>query len=119
MQSSSLVRGKSISLSKMVMAVGAVALSFALGVRTAGDVQTLGRSEAALPSLKADLLANPVKGDMDGNNEVTIEDAVKILEIAQGLEASTPEHIKRGDIDRDGKLTGLDALRVLKSIAER
>jgi hypothetical protein len=118
MQDSSHKTRTMVSASRLGLAAGAVALSFFLGVRTAGDVQLNETSEAALP-LKAELTAKPLEGDMDANNVISVNDAILVLEIAEGMENPTPEAIKRGDLNSDGRLSVLDALRILRSIEDR
>lgn len=88
--------------------------SFLLGVETAGDVQTFGRSQAGelIPATAT------VAGDMTGEGDVTIEDVIIILEIAQGRQDVQPEAIA-ADPNHDGTLTVDDALRVLRTMALR
>ena len=73
---------------------------------------------AAGPLTYADLLINPVDapeyvyGDVDGDGEITTDDALKILTVALG---STPDYeFVIGDVDCDGETTTEDALMTLK-----
>jgi hypothetical protein len=73
---------------------------------------------AAGPLTKADVLINPVDapeyvyGDVDGDGEITTDDALKILTVALG---STPDYeFVIGDVDCDGETTTEDALMTLK-----
>lgn len=86
-----------------------VVSSFALGVRTAGDVQTVAPTEAGGIRLT---------GDVDNDGHVTVQDAIDILEVAQGYEEATPEQLL-ADPNADGSLTVEDALRILEDIASR
>lgn len=91
-----------------VVALGllSVVSSFAIGVRTAGDVETVQRSEAG---------GIVMPGDMNADGVLTIEDAIGILEIAQGYESATAEQLL-ADPNGDGQLTVEDAMRVLHDI---
>lgn len=103
-------RTSSIPLTKhvQVIAIGALCIisSFSLGVRTAGDVQTVAPSEAGGIRLVEDI---------NGDGTVTIEDAISILEIVQGYEVATPAQLQ-ADPNADGHLTVEDALRILEDI---
>ena len=58
------------------------------------------------------------RGDMDGDNEITVADALKALRIAAKLVAPTEDDIAIGDIDRDGEVTVADALKILRVAAK-
>ena len=58
-----------------------------------------------------------ILGDMDGDGEITVADALAVLRIAAKLVAETPDAVAKGDIDGDGTLTVSDALRVLRIAA--
>lgn len=96
----------SAHLQVVALGVLSVVSSFALGVNTAGDVETVQHSEA-------EGIVTP--GDMNADNVLTIEDAIRILEIAQGYESATTEQLLN-DPNGDGQLTVEDALRVLHDI---
>ena len=93
-----------------VLVLGALCVmsSFALGIETAGDVQTFTPIRAAATS-------DPT-GDMDGDGSLTIRDAVIILEIAQEYQIPTAMQLQ-SDPNRDGRLTVDDALRILHDLA--
>lgn len=93
-------------LQVIVLGLLAVVSSFTLGVRTAGDVETVEHTEAG---------GIVTAGDMNADGLLTIEDAVSILEIAQGYEQATAEQLL-ADPNRDGQLTVEDAIRVLHDI---
>jgi hypothetical protein len=90
--------------------------AFVIGIRTSGDVQPFGTSEAAL---QASLTGEAIPGDINGNGMLDAEDAIAILEYADGLETAEPADIRRGDTDGDLQLTVRDALKVLKSASLR
>lgn len=94
-----------------VVALGALCIvsSFSLGVRTAGDVQTVAPSEAGGIRLT---------GDVDADGQVTVRDVIDILEVAQGYEEATPEQLLV-DPNGDGRLTVEDAMRILSDLASR
>lgn len=100
------------------VAVGVLSIfaSFGLGVRSAGELRTLERSEAAKEA--ASIIEN-LKGDTDGNGILTMQDVIIDLEIAQGLRAPTRDEALRGDMNGDLKLTVLDALAIAHAIADR
>ncbi len=58
------------------------------------------------------------KGDMDGDGEITVNDALKALRIAARLAESTPEALEIGDVDGDGDITVNDALKILRVAAK-
>jgi hypothetical protein len=94
-----------------VLALGAlcVVTSFSLGVRTAGDIETVAPSEAGGIRLT---------GDIDNDGAVTAQDVIDILEVAQGYEDATPEQLE-ADPNGDGHLTVEDAMRILQDLASR
>ena len=53
----------------------------------------------------------PVKGDLDGDGEVTVSDALRALRIA----ASLAEADDAADVDGDGEVTVADALAILRA----
>ncbi|MBR5769890.1 MAG: dockerin type I repeat-containing protein, partial [Clostridia bacterium] len=63
--------------------------------------------------------APPVKkGDMDGDGEITVADALRALRIAAKLAEETPEAVAVGDVDNDGEITVADALKILRVAAK-
>ncbi len=58
------------------------------------------------------------KGDMDGDGEITVADALKALRIAAKLVAPTAQDIELGDVDNDGEITVADALKILRVAAK-
>ena len=57
-------------------------------------------------------------GDMDGDGEITVGDALTALRIAAKLVEETPEAIRIGDMDSDGAITVSDALHILRIAAK-
>ena len=57
-------------------------------------------------------------GDMDGDGEITVADALRALRIAAKLAEETPEALAIGDIDGDGEITVADALKILRVAAK-
>lgn len=57
-------------------------------------------------------------GDFDGDEEITVADALAALRIAAKLVEEDPENIAIGDIDKDGHVTVADALAILRVAAK-
>lgn len=87
--------------------------SFALGIETAGEVHPFARTQA-------EGTQGPVmQGDVDADGQLTINDAIRVLEFSEGLDTPTVEEIRHGDTDGDLRLTGKDALKILRTVAIR
>lgn len=99
---------KYIARNLHILVIGAIGVvtSFSVGIHTAGDVQTVIPSEAESTRLP---------GDIDGDGLVTAEDAIRILDIAQGYDVASPAELL-GDPNGDGELTTSDALQILHSL---
>lgn len=73
---------------------------------------------AALQELIDELKPDaPKKGDLNGDGEVTIADALQALRYSVGLDNAadlTAEQIAVGDMNADGKITAVDALMILR-----
>jgi hypothetical protein len=95
-----------VSLQVIALGVLSVVSSFAVGIRTAGDIETIELTSAN------DL---HIAGDMNADGIVEISDVLAILEIAQGYEIATPDQLL-SDPNGDGELTVEDAMRVLSDI---
>lgn len=103
-------------LSTAGLAATCMVAAFTAGIRTAGDVQPVQKSQAALVQVM--VTRGAVRGDMNGNGILDLGDAIRIIDIAEGLEQATVEDIKRGDINGDGILTVTgDALPILHRLA--
>ena len=59
-----------------------------------------------------------LRGDFDGDGEITVADALAALRIAAKLVPETPESVAIGDADGDGHITVSDALRILRVAAK-
>ena len=59
-----------------------------------------------------------MKGDIDGDGEITVADALAALRVAAKLAPSTPELIAVADTDGDGEITVADALSILRVAAK-
>lgn len=57
-------------------------------------------------------------GDMDGDETITVADALAALRIGAKLVEETPEAIAVGDVDKDGHITVADALAILRVAAK-
>ncbi len=59
-----------------------------------------------------------IKGDTDGDGEITVADALSALRVAAKLAEPTPELIACCDTDGDGEITVADALAILRVAAK-
>lgn len=91
----------------LTLGVLCIVASFSLGIRTSGDVQTIAPTNAA---------DSVLEGDMDGDERLSVQDVILILEIAQGYANPTLRQLQ-ADPNGDGKLTIDDAVSVLHDIA--
>lgn len=103
-------------LSTVGLALTCMVAAFAVGMRTSGDVQPVQKSQAALVQVM--VTRGAVRGDMNGNGILDLGDAIRIIDIAEGLEQGTVADIKSGDVNGDGMLTVTgDALPILHRLA--
>lgn len=84
-----------------------VITAFAIGLRTAGEVETIAPIEAN------ELLI--MSGDLNGDNMVNEEDVSLAIEFSEGYDTPTVQQLK-ADPNRDGVITAADALTILKLI---
>jgi len=96
------------NLSLAAFASACVVGSFLIGIQTAGDVQPFTLIEAQTATV---IPEQALRGDMDGNGTVDVKDALRLLEIIQGIRAATEKTLE-ADPDGNGTLT-LDDVRVL------
>ena len=101
----------------------AVALKNAHAVRTNrySSQSAVGAALAAVEEAAGALVetgADFIKGDLDGDGEITVSDALAALRIAAKLAEETPESILIGDADGDGRITVSDALAILRVAAK-
>ena len=94
-----------------ILSLGLVSVigCFALGIQTAGDINTIATLGAE---------GTELRGDINGNDHLDIQDAIEILEIVQVYKDPTLTQLK-ADPNNDGTLTIEDALSVLHSIRSR
>ena len=59
-----------------------------------------------------------LKGDLDGDGEITVSDALRALRIAAKLAEETEQSLGIADIDRDGKITVADAIQILRAAVQ-
>jgi len=91
----------------LVIALLCMTASFGVGIKTTGEVQTVGRTNAE---------DTPVlTGDMNGDGEVTMADAIVTLEIVRGYSSATTQQL-RAEPTGDGAVTIDDALRILRDL---
>lgn len=90
----------------LMIAAATISSAFFVGIQTAGEVHPVTLIEAG---------SGKLRGDMDDNGVVDVRDAIVILDIVQGYEQATPDHIL-GDPNGDGILTIDDARRILERI---
>lgn len=55
-----------------------------------------------------------VEGDVDGDGNVTVQDALLVLRAAMGVQQLTPAQVAAADMDGDGNVTANDAIIVLR-----
>lgn len=84
-----------------------VAASFAMGIRSAGDVETIEPLEASTAQ---------TVGDMNSDGIADARDAAVILEIALHYRTAETWQLK-ADPNQDGQLTVEDALQILHDAA--
>jgi len=56
------------------------------------------------------------KGDINGDEQITSNDALSILQLVVTPDLITEENIAIADIDGDGEVTSYDALKVLQLV---
>lgn len=101
------IKRQVVTPSVLALAFLSVTLSFAIGIQTAGDVQTISSIEAEDPR---------ITGDMNADGRVDERDVIEILEVVRGYEEATPEQLL-ADPNGDGSLTVDDALRMLHDLS--
>lgn len=90
--------------------------AFTVGLETAGDVHPYDTTQAAVSAME-DIPRVAQRGDIDNDGIVTVNDAIVLINVAEGIETATPEMVKRGDADGDFRITYKDAIRVLYSLS--
>ncbi|MBQ6552954.1 MAG: tyrosine-protein phosphatase [Clostridia bacterium] len=69
-------------------------------------------------SFNVTVVSGFIRGDLDGDGEITVADALAALRIAAKLAEETPRAIAIGDADGDGHITVADALAILRVAAK-
>ncbi|CAD6492346.1 MAG: Periplasmic copper-binding protein (NosD) [Candidatus Argoarchaeum ethanivorans] len=59
----------------------------------------------------------PLKGDLDGDSQITSTDAAIVLEIAVGSSPCNSQILAIADVSGDGRVSSLDALMILQMAA--
>lgn len=100
---------RSSRLTPALLTIGTLSVigSFAAGIQTAGDIQTVELSSAEETVLPGDI-------DLDG--ALTINDAIATLEIVRGYTEPTTAQLHR-DPNADGILTVDDAMSILQDLS--
>lgn len=91
------------------LVVGSMALAFAIGIQTAGDVNLMAEPTRAGIRLS---------GDMDGNDVVNAADANLALEIARGYRIATAQELE-ADTNQDFRITVEDVAAILETMERR
>lgn len=84
-----------------------MALAFAIGIETAGEVRPVVSSTNASDTTFA--------GDMNGDGNVSLDDAEIALEIARGYREPTPLELS-ADPNKDYRITIDDALTIIEMV---
>jgi len=93
----------------LALGISAVVGSFSLGLHSTGSVQPFTIIEAGSASLR---------GDMNGDGYLTVEDVRLILEFSQSYKKPTPAQLN-ADPNGDGQLNIDDALRLLSILEQQ
>ncbi len=101
------------SLRHLVMGLACSLVAFAVGLETAGDVHPFDTSEAAVAVSAPERQTAVIRGDIDADYALTVEDAILSLSFAEGLDQPSADDVRRGDMDGDFLLTTKDTLRML------
>ena len=71
--------------------------------------------ETAITARFSESAVVPGSGDIDGNGETNVTDAILALRIAMGILSATPEQIAAGDMNGDCGITVQDAIIILRT----
>ena len=85
-------------------------------------LRAAGLTNAEIAAIRANMLEpntvdEPLPGDVDGDGEVTVADALTALRASVGLAELGEEAYAAADVDADGAITVSDALRILRAAA--
>lgn len=92
----------------LTLGCASIASSFGLGIYTTGSVQPVSLIEAG---------SMEIRGDLNRNGQIDLEDVRLILEVAEGYRSATIEELK-ADPNDDGVLTVDDAISLLSQIEQ-
>ena len=68
-------------------------------------------------TFEVEIVSGVVPGDVDGDGEVGVTDALAALRIALGINQPEGDQAEAADVDKDGVITVSDALRILRIAA--
>ena len=85
---------------------------------TANITITNGNVSATLPITVKAPAPQYKMGDMDKDDEISVNDALRALRIAAKLTEPSEEDLQIGDVDGDGEITVNDALKILRVAAK-
>ena len=57
-------------------------------------------------------------GDVDGDGDVTVSDAMAIMDHLAGTSKLDEDALRRADVNGDGKVSYLDAMRIMDDMKE-
>lgn len=83
-----------------------MAVAFAIGIQTAGDVQ---------PIVEPTRAGIRLSGDMDGNDMIDASDARLAMEIARGYRTATAQELE-ADTNQDFRITVEDVAAILEAM---
>lgn len=89
--------------------VGCMAVAFAIGIQTAGDVQ---------PIVEPTRAGIRTSGDLDGDGTVDADDARIALDIARGYRIATAAELE-ADTNQDFRITVEDVAAILEQLERR
>ena len=83
-----------------------------------GKYQLIVRIYGKAEVVEFTVVGSGMRGDLDGDGEITVADALRALRIAARLVEATERDLRLGDVDNDGEITVADALRILRVAAK-
>ncbi|HRH93737.1 MAG TPA: hypothetical protein PKV72_04380 [Candidatus Peribacteria bacterium] len=97
------------TLRRAGLVLGFMAVAFAVGIQTAGDVR---------PLVEPTRAGIRLSGDMDGNDVVNAADARLALEVARGYREATLSELE-ADTNQDFRITMEDVSAILEMLERR
>ena len=83
-----------------------------------GEYQLIVRIYGKVEIVEFTIAGDEMRGDLDGDGEITVADALAALRIAARLVEPTGRDLRLGDTDGDGSITVADALAILRVAAK-